>query len=148
LSNPALGKGLSVHLLNIFFKQKKYLIFINKPKNLFIMIKKFFSFAILAGIFMFMFSCGGPKVEVSKDMSDFLAMVKGTSSDVTNALAKYATDEQKNNDMSMYDLKEPKVTAKEGDCYTVEFKAGMTTRTYKLCWADGKINKIDDLGMK
>jgi len=48
----------------------------------------------------------------------------------------------------MYDLKDPKVTAKTGDCYTVEFAAGITTRVYDLCWKDGKIASITEKEVK
>ena len=50
--------------------------------------------------------------------------------------------------MSMYDLKDPKVTAKNGDCYTVEFAAGITTRVYDVCWKDGKITTITEKEVK
>ena len=96
-------------------------------------------------------SCGEstPAVEMSAEMTEFVGMIKGTSDDVTKALEKFAAnDEVKDNDMGMFDLKDPKVTAKTGDCYTAEFAAGITTRTYEICWADGKINKITDKGMK
>ena len=49
--------------------------------------------------------------------------------------------------MEMYDLKDPKVTAKTGDCFTFDAKSGMTTRTYDVCWKGGKISSVADKGM-
>lgn len=112
-------------------------------KNLIVAILFFVAFA--------MTSCGGgaPKVEVKPEMTEFMGMMKGSHTQVEAALAKFAAnDEIKGNDMGMYDLKDAKAVAAEGDCVTMEAAAGMTTRTYKVCWAEGKINKIEDLGMK
>lgn len=99
---------------------------------------------------LFMISCGGsPKVETSPEMTDFIGMLKGSNTDVTAALNKYAaTDELKKDDMAMYDLKEPAVTQADGTCYTFEAKAGLTTRTYKICWTEKQISSIEFLGMK
>jgi hypothetical protein len=94
-------------------------------------------------------SCGGKSVEMSAEMQEFVGMIKGSSADVSSALTKFgATEEIVENDMSMYDLKDPKVTAKEGDCYTAEFAAGITTRIYEICWQEGKIVSITEKGMK
>ncbi len=94
-------------------------------------------------------SCGGKSVEMSAEMQDFVSMIKGTSADVSSALTKFgATEEIVDNDMSMYDLKDPKVTAKEGDCYTAEFSAGITTRVYEICWQEGKIVSITEKEIK
>ena len=107
------------------------------------------NFLVVTGTMICLFSCGGGlKKELSPEMKDFTSMLKGTSSDVSQALAKYAVDSLKTNDMGMYDLKSPNVKAKEGDCYTFEANSGATVRTYKVCWTGGKIVKIDDLGMK
>jgi len=105
-------------------------------------------FVVLAVAFTFS-SCGGPKVELTPEMKDFVGMIKGKSADVVSALTKFAaTDEIKNNDMGIYDLSDPKVTAKTGDCYSVEFKAGATTRMYDICWTAGKIASVTEKGMK
>ena len=107
-------------------------------------------FIVLTAFFAFT-SCGGgtPAVELSPEMTEFVDMIKGTSDNVTAALEKFgATQEVKDDDMGMYDLKDPVVTAKNGDCYSVEFSAGITTRMYDICWADGKISSIADKGMK
>ncbi|MDF1548222.1 MAG: hypothetical protein P1P88_10400 [Bacteroidales bacterium] len=107
-------------------------------------------FVILAAFFA-LSSCGGgtPAVELSPEMTEFVGMIKGTSDDVTAALEKFgSTEDIQADDMGMYDLKDPVVTAKNGDCYSVEFTAGITTRMYDICWADGKIATITDKGMK
>ena len=108
-------------------------------------------FSVLALSF-YLLSCGGnntPDVKLTPEMSDFISMIKGTSDDVAAALQKYgATEEIIENDMGMFNLESPVVTAKEGNCYTVEFKAGMTERVYVLCWDNGKIVKITDKGIK
>jgi len=106
-------------------------------------------FVIIAGVFM-LSNCGGggSDVELSPEMQQFVGMFDGSSAGVSAALAKYAVDELKEDDMGMYDLKDPIVTAREGDCYTLEVAAGITTRIYSVCWAEGKISKIEDKGMK
>ncbi len=95
-------------------------------------------------------SCGGEKqIEQSPEMAKFVGMIKGESSDVVAALSKFAaTDDLKTHDMTFYNLKEPKVKAKNGDCYTVDFKSGITVRTYEFCWKDGKIVKITEKEVK
>lgn len=104
--------------------------------------KIFFSLMIVSALFFA--SCGGSSVEQSPEMKDFISMFKGSSDDVSAALEKYAsTDELKNHDMAMYDLKDAKVVSGEGDCYTAEFAAGITTHKYKFCWAEGKIKSIE-----
>jgi hypothetical protein len=88
-------------------------------------------------------------VEASPEMTAFLAKFDGTDEAVSAALKEYgANDEVAGNDMGMYTLGEPKVVSKDGDCYTFEAKAGMTVRTYDVCWAEGKISKIEDKGMR
>jgi len=113
--------------------------------------KSILSLFVVLATFFALSSCGGgtPDVELSAEMTEFVGLIKGTSDDVTAALEKFgASDEVKENDMGMYDLKDPVVTAKNGDCYSVEFAAGITTRMYDICWADGKISSIEDKGMK
>lgn len=105
-----------------------------------------FVFLVMAFSFS---SCGGKSVEMSAEMQEFVGMIKGKASDVSAALAKFgATQEIIDNEMSMYDLKDPKVTAKEGDCYTAEFAAGITTRVYEICWKEGKISGITEKAVK
>lgn len=90
--------------------------------------------------------CGSePSVELSPEMTEFVGMIKGTAEDVTAALEKFgATEEIKEHDLTMYNLKDPKVKSKEGDCYTVEFTSGMITIVADICWADGKINSLTE----
>ncbi len=91
----------------------------------------------------------GSSVKMSKEMQEFVDMIKGKAADVSAALTKFgATEDITKNDMAMYDLKDPKVTANEGECYTVEFSAGMTTRVYSICWKEGKINAITEKAVK
>lgn len=88
-------------------------------------------------------------VEASPEMTAFLAKFDGTDAAVTAALKEFgATEEVHDDDMGMYTLGEPKVVAKDGDCFSFEAKAGMTIRTYNVCWAEGKIAKIEDKGMR
>ena len=88
-------------------------------------------------------------VEASPEMTAFLAKFDGTDAAVTAALKEFGADETvADDDMGMYTLGEPKVVGAEGDCFTFEAKAGMTIRTYNVCWAEGKINKIEDKGMR
>ena len=106
--------------------------------------------AILAMVFSFS-SCGEstPAIEVSAEMTEFMGMMKASSDATSAALAKFAAnDEIKEDDMGMYKLEEPKVISKKDDCYTAEFKSGLTTRTYEICWTNGKISKIVSKGMK
>ncbi len=109
--------------------------------------KLLISFAVvLAAMFTFQ-SCSEstPKVELSAEMKGFVDLIKGTSDDVVNALETYAaTDELKDHDMGMYDLKDAKVTKKEGDCYSVIFKSGMIEINAVFCWEDGKIVSITE----
>jgi len=112
--------------------------------------KMFLSLLVALTLFFTLSSCGGgADIELSTEMKEFVGMVKGTSADVVSALDKFgATQEIKDDDMGMYDLSDPKVTAKNGDCYSVEFTAGATVRMYDICWATGKISAITDKGMK
>ncbi len=102
-------------------------------------------FVVLSVVFA-LSSCGGEKkVEQSPEMVEFVGMIKGQSSDVVAALSKFAaTDDLKTHEMTFYNLQEPKVKERNGDCYTVDFKAGITVRTYDFCWKGGKIVKITE----
>lgn len=89
------------------------------------------------------------KVELTPEMAEFLAMLKGSSDDVTLALTKFgATDKIKEDDMGLYDLKDPAVTAQKENCYSVEFTSYITIRMYDICWKDGKITSIYDKGIR
>jgi hypothetical protein len=88
-------------------------------------------------------------VETSPEMTAFLAKFDGTDAAVKAALTEFGADEAVvDDDMGMFSLGKPKVVAKDGDCYTFETEAGITIRTYNVCWAEGKINKIEDKGMR
>jgi hypothetical protein len=88
-------------------------------------------------------------VETSPEMTNFLAKFDGTDAKVTEALKEFGASEAiHDDDMGMYMLSKPKVIGKEGDCYTFEAEAGITIRTYDVCWAEGKINKIVDKGLR
>ena len=89
-----------------------------------------------------------PAAEVSPQMLAFMSDLEGKSADVEAALATHGVEGLDTKDMGMYDLGSPKVVATDGDCSTMEAKAGMTMRTYVLCWKDGKIASIEDKGMK
>jgi hypothetical protein len=88
-------------------------------------------------------------VETSPEMTAFLAKFDGTDAAVTAALKEYGANEEiAGDDMGMYMLSKPKVVSKDGDCYTMEAEAGITVRTYNVCWTEGKISKIEDKGMR
>lgn len=91
-------------------------------------------------------------VECDQTMMDFMAMLKGSYKDVEAALAQYGAEGLETADMDMYDLKDAKVVACQkadaGECCTMEAGAGMTIRTYDICWTDGKITSIVDKGMR
>jgi hypothetical protein len=93
-----------------------------------------------------------PKADVSPEMQAFLAGIKGKSTDVDAAIKAHGAEGLDHKDMTMYDLASPKVTGtrKDGDktCYTFDAKAGMTTRTYDVCWTGGKITEVADKGMR
>lgn len=88
-------------------------------------------------------------VETSPEMTNFLAKFDGTDAAVSAALKEFGANEGiHDDDMGMYMLSKPKVIGKEGDCFTFEAEAGITIRTYDVCWAEGKINKIVDKGLR
>src|SRR5262245_31721685 len=90
-------------------------------------------------------------VEASPEMKGFLSSF-GRSSSIAAALKANTAPGVDTHNMGMYDLKEPKVVSSEtkgaATCYTFEAKAGITTRSYSVCWEGGKINSIADNGMK
>lgn len=92
------------------------------------------------------------KVEVIPEMKDFLASSFGSSAKVTEGLKKYGAEGLETNDMDVYDLEKPSIvkSRKNGSmsCYKIDAKAGITTRSYDLCWEGSKIKQIKDLGMR
>lgn len=92
------------------------------------------------------------KVEVIPEMKEFLASSFGSSDKVTEGLKKYGAEGLDTKDMGIYDLEKPSIvkSRKSGSmsCYKVDAKAGLTTRSYDLCWEGSKIKQISDLGMR
>lgn len=89
---------------------------------------------------------------VIPEMTAFMGELAGTSKSVAGALKKHGSKGLKTQDMQMWNLESPAVTGstKNGNqtCYTMTAASGMTTRTYGLCWAGGKIVSVTDEGMK
>ena len=111
--------------------------------------KKIIYSIISIGLICSLLSCGGEskKIETSSEMTEFMGMLNGQSTGSLNALKKFgATAEIAGDNMGMYGLKEPKVTAANGNCYDLQVKAGITNRLFEVCWEKGKINKITDKG--
>ncbi len=88
---------------------------------------------------------------LSAEMKAFMAGL-GSSDKVAAALAKYGKPGLQTADMEMYDLKSPAVVGSSmmgsATCYQMQAKAGVTTRTYKLCWENAKITQVKSLGMR
>ena len=106
-----------------------------------------FTMAVLVTMFVAI-SCGGSgsSVELSEEMQDFVSM---SIEDVQPALNKYgANSDVQFSKIAMYELEGLTVTAKNGDCYSMEFTAGIATVMYDVCWTDGKISKIEKTGKK
>lgn len=105
-------------------------------------------FALSIGLFLV--SCGdsatdakGEAIEISDEMAAFIKDFNGSYEVVEKSLAEYgANDEIIEHDMGMYDLKDPKVTARKGDCYTLVCKSGQVENTYEICWENKKIVSI------
>lgn len=121
---------------------------------------------------IFIASCGGATTKSTGDatadkpakeavaanpgkMSDFMAMLDGTEGSAQKAVDAYFSDDLKNNQAAANELtftnftmKDAKVVSVEGQCCTMEAKAGVTTRSFKLCWQGDKVTSIEDLGVK
>jgi hypothetical protein len=91
-------------------------------------------------------------VELSDEMKAFLEGWDGDHAKVEAALAAHGAEGLDAAEMDLYDLAEPKVIARNDDgdavCFTFEAKAGITVRTYDVCWNGGKITKVVDQGMR
>ncbi len=85
-------------------------------------------------------------VQMSDEMRTFIGRLDGTDVAVVAALKEYgANDEITKNQMGVATLRNPRVIAREGECYTVQGQtSGSATRTYRICWEQGKINKIEE----
>lgn len=86
--------------------------------------------------------------DVPQELKDFLGKFDGTDTAVEAAIKEFGVEGLDDADMSLFTLKDPKVLESEGDCYTFQAAAGMTTRKYKVCWKDKKIESVEDLGME
>jgi hypothetical protein len=88
-------------------------------------------------------------------MKEFMAMLDGTEGSAQKAADAYFSDELKSklaegNSLTFTDyiMSSAKVVASNAPCCTMEAKAGVTTRSFKICWQDDKIISIEDLGIK
>lgn len=83
------------------------------------------------------------EIEVSSEMLAFIGDFNGEAEVVEDALILWgANDDVIDHDMGMYNLEEPRVTAQNGDCYTLVCKSGMVENTYEICWEDEEIVSI------
>ncbi len=86
---------------------------------------------------------------ISKEMGNFINMIKGTPENVYYALLAYgATDRVQENTMSNYSLDNPKIQYKRSNFYSVEFESGRNLRMYNIYWNEGEISKIQYKGIK
>ena len=82
---------------------------------------------------------------ISAEMADFIAPFDGDFESVEASLAKYgANDDIIEHDMGMFDLKNPEVTAQNGDCYSLTCISGAVENYYEVCWEDGQIVSIEE----
>lgn len=86
--------------------------------------------------------------DAPQELKDFLGKFDGTDTAVEAAIKEFGVEGLDDKDMSLFTLKDPKVLESEGDCYTFQAAAGMTTRKYKVCLKDKKIESVEDLGME
>lgn len=82
-------------------------------------------------------------------MSEFNGSYEG----VSQALNKYAEKEILDDDITRLDLKNPKLVLLEKisskqECYTMEANIGVMTKTFVICWENGKVYSIEDQGFK
>lgn len=132
--------------------------------------KNLFTIAALT-VVTFITSCSGaeagatgdtPAEKVTKTetaapgkMNDLMAMLDGTEGCGQKAVDAFFSDSLKNSlnesnslTFANYNMMEAKVVAAEGQCCTMEAKAGVTTRSFKLCWTGDQVTGVEDLGMK
>ncbi len=114
--------------------------------------KVLFTLSVFAAL-SFITACGGKgekksSVQVSTEMQDFMNNLNGKSASVTIALESFGKPGLEDQDMDMYDLKDPEVMEANGNCYLLRCNSGMTKRKYNLCWEGGKIISIEDKGME
>lgn len=104
-------------------------------------------------IVLALYACGNgnsakKEATVSPEMEAFMKQLNGKAEQVSTALTQYGAESLDKKDMDMYDLEKAKVVSADKNCYTMEAGAGMTVRTYVLCWEGAKIKSIEDKGMK
>jgi hypothetical protein len=91
------------------------------------------------------------KIQLTAEMTDFLSQF-GTATSIGKALKKHGQKGLDTKDMELFDIKSPKVTKTKKNgaftCYAIDGKAGMTTRSYDICWSSNKIARIDELGVR
>lgn len=132
--------------------------------------KKLFT-AIVLPVAILMASCSGAEAGSAADvpadktaktktanpgkMNDFMAMLDGTDGSAKKAADAYFSEDLKSSladsdKLTFVDftMKAAKVVSVEGSCCTMEAQAGVTTRSFRLCWQDDKITSIEDLGIK
>lgn len=128
--------------------------------------KKVFTAVVLSAA-IFITSCGGgtdkptetpaaaPAAANPGKMNDFMVLLDGTDGSAKKAADAYFSDSLKNSQaesnsltFTNYNMKDAKVVSVEGQCCTMEAKAGVTTRSFKLCWQGDKVTGIEDLGIK
>jgi hypothetical protein len=89
---------------------------------------------------------------VSAEMADFLSGFNGDYKAVKAALKKHAAGGLDDKDMGIMNLAQPKVTASEikagRQCYTFDAQAGITVRSFGVCWEGARIVAVEDKGMR
>lgn len=88
-------------------------------------------------------------------MNEFMAMLDGTEGSAQKAADAYFSIELKNSlaegsslTFTDYIMSGAKVVVSNLPCCTMEVKAGVTTRSFNVCWKEDKIVSIEDLGIK
>ncbi|MFN3199428.1 MAG: hypothetical protein ACE366_13575 [Bradymonadia bacterium] len=82
-------------------------------------------------------------------MASFLAEGFGDANKVSAALKRFAPEGLDLADMDVFELRDPQITAQADVCFTVEATAGITLRTYVLCWAsDAQLASVKFKGMR
>ena len=82
-------------------------------------------------------------------MTAFMAMLDGKNDSASKALKKFAVPAKQHDDLGMYTLVNPKITAADksgaNQCYTMTSKAGAMDHSTHICWNPaGKIVDIAD----
>ncbi len=87
--------------------------------------------------------------ETDKIMADFLSAFTGDSDVIESAKKKYAAANLDDPDtIDAYNLEAPEILSQdESGCYSVRTKAGVSLRTWEICWQGGKIKTIKQTEM-